>query len=89
VNTAHKGFVLGWALGIAGLLAGSVGAGGVIAGMLAIAGGTLLAGAGLLTVTGEGPVYRGARLTPALGGIMIAIGLIWDVFGAAVAFGGW
>ena len=89
MNTAHRGFVIGWALGIAGLLAGALGAGGLVAGPLLIAGGALLAGAGLLTVTGEGPVYRGARVKPRIGGIMIAIGLIWEVFGAIVTLGGW
>jgi hypothetical protein len=89
MNTAHKAFVLGWALCLAGLLLGGLGAGGTIAGPVIIAGGTSLALAGLLTLTGEGPVYRGTRARPALGGIMVAIGLIWDVFGAVVTLGGW
>jgi hypothetical protein len=89
MNSAHKAFLLGWALGMAGLLLGGLGAGGAIAGPVIIAGGTSLALAGLLTLTGEGPIYRGTRVKPALGGVIVAIGLGWDVLGAAVTLGGW
>jgi hypothetical protein len=81
--------VLAWALGMAGLLAGALGASGGIAGPLIVAGGILLVNSGLLTVSGRGGEYRGRPITPFLGVLMIIIGVGWDVFGVAVAVGGW
>ena len=89
MNPAHRRFVGGWAFGVAGLLAGAVGAGGLVAGALMVFGGTLLVWSGLLTLSGEAPVYRGTRLRPVLGWVMFLIGVLWVVFGVSARLNGW
>jgi hypothetical protein len=84
--SVQRGFVLAWALGLIGLAAGLLGAGGVVAGVLLTAAGGLLIGAGVQAIRGRD---RPSGLTRFHGVVMIFIACCWMVLGGAVWANGW